>query len=246
MSRGSTRDEQAAPIAEADDAPGRFDPFLDEESLDTLTERIVRRIMRLACAVGTLGILSAMLGPASVNALALGVSIAVTIVILALTFLPLRVRFLSVAYPWTLSLLGIFLTYVMGPRPDALLLATGGLFIGSLVLKRAGLILLVLATTGTALASAFNACAPNFRRSKCSSCPATPQTRPCAGESNGVTTRSWQSHFHPLICARPSPDCSALDRLTPGPVEYRLARFRYGRWHRCHRFPLRRMQGAGG
>ncbi len=119
-----------------------LDRWFDWTSLDTLTESILRRIMRVACAVGTVGMAAAVLGPQPYNPTAMGIAVGATLVIFAMTFVPVKVRILSVVYPSALVVVGGVLSSITGPRADSLLLIAGGIFIGSFVLRTTGLVLL--------------------------------------------------------------------------------------------------------
>ncbi len=112
--------------------------------------------MRVACVVGSAGILTAVLSPKPFHPIGLALAVVVTVVIFSMTFLPVWVRWLSYSYPWALVLLGIALVYLMGPRQDAILLIAGGFFIGSLVVKLPGLIVLSVTTTVLMLATALS------------------------------------------------------------------------------------------
>lgn len=110
-------------------------------SLTELRERILRRIMRIACVLGTTGVLypitwavvpwhSVLFGALCLSALFL------------ITFLPLRIPTVSVLYPWIMTTSGVGLTLLHGPVSTAFIPLTGGLFIGSLVAsgRRLGLL----------------------------------------------------------------------------------------------------------
>lgn len=116
--------------------------WLDWTSLDTLTESILRRIMRVACVAGTIGMVMAVLSPKPFEPVALAIAAVATVAIFTLTFLPVRLRVLSVVYPWTLVLVGALLTRILGPRADPLLLVAGGIFIASFVLRTSAVVLL--------------------------------------------------------------------------------------------------------
>jgi len=151
-SEGPAVDPQAAgATAGTPFAAGRT--LTESPSLDELREAILRRIMRAACAVGAAGMLFASLfvRPFMVHAALVG-GVAIAIVYVS-TLLPPRLTALSLVYPWALTLTGAGLGFTMGPKPEPFLLVCGGLFIGSLVLERTKLGVLVvtmLATSATA------------------------------------------------------------------------------------------------
>lgn len=123
----------------------KSEPFLREppwSSLEELTEAILRRTMRVACALGVVGIAAGFLSPRPFDAPTMALAIVVTIAIFAITFLPVRVRVLSIAYPWALLVVGVTAGASIGPGPGPFLLLAGAVFIGSLVLRTAGLLLL--------------------------------------------------------------------------------------------------------
>ncbi len=135
----------------ADVRPGEHDAEVGPEavSVDALRESILRRIMRAACAVGLLGIASALLTAKPFNTAGLVLGSVATACVFGLTLVPFKTPILSRTYPWVLVLLGVALAYLMGLRADALLLVAGGLFIASLVLGTSAL--LALGATTVAL-----------------------------------------------------------------------------------------------
>ncbi len=157
MAEGQSKSTVQQPqTARSSAPPAAGQDKADWASLDRITEGILRRIMRVACVVGSLGIASAFVSPQPYNAAAMLVSVAATSVIFGVTFLPIRMRVLSVFYPWALVLVGGANIFLMGPRADAMLLLAGALFVGSLVLRALGITLLSLGTAGALVAAAYS------------------------------------------------------------------------------------------
>lgn len=114
---------------------------LDWSSLEGLTESVLRRIIRLACIVGSSGVVVALLSPQPANGLAVVFSALSIVAVFAATFLPIRLRALSIVYPSAMISTGVVLLAMLGPRIDAFLVLAGGMFIASLVLPTRGLVL---------------------------------------------------------------------------------------------------------
>lgn len=120
---------------------------LDWTSLDTLTESILRRIMRMACLVGCLGMLAAVFSPRPLHGGTFGLAVALTVAVFAATYLPMRVRLLSLLYPGALVLIGVAVAGFLGPRADGFILLAGGVFIGALVLRTPALLTMTAAAS---------------------------------------------------------------------------------------------------
>lgn len=114
---------------------------MDWSSLEGLTESVLRRIIRLACIVGSSGVVVALLSPQPANGLAVVFSALSIVAVFAATFLPIRLRALSIVYPSAMISIGVVLLAMLGPRIDAFLVLAGGMFIASLVLPTRGLVL---------------------------------------------------------------------------------------------------------
>ena len=132
----------------------------ESPSLGELREAILRRIMRAACAVGAVGMVLAIafVRPFIVNAALVG-GFAIAVVY-ASTLLPPRMTALSLVYPWALTLTGAGLAFTMGPKPEPFLLVCGGLFIGSLVLERTKLLVLMAGMVVTSSLSVYFSVVP--------------------------------------------------------------------------------------
>jgi signal transduction histidine kinase/CheY-like chemotaxis protein len=109
--------------------------------------------MRVACVVGAVAMLLAILfvRPFKVSAAIVGGS--ALAIVFASTLLPRKVPAISLVYPWVLTLTGAGLALTVGPKPEPFLFLCGGLFIGSLVLERAKLVVLVLTTLAATFAA---------------------------------------------------------------------------------------------
>lgn len=118
---------------------------LDWTSLEGLTESVLRRIIRVGCVVGSSGVVVTVLAPTPGDTSALLFSVAVIVTVFAATFLPMKLRALSLVYPGALVVTGVTLMALLGPRADAFLVLAGGLFVGSLVMSTGGLLLITLA-----------------------------------------------------------------------------------------------------
>jgi len=128
--------------------------------VDLLRETILRRIMRAACAVGIVSMVSAALLIRPFNWPAEAVGAIATLIVLAATFLPARLLILSAVYPWALVAVGLALVWLNGPTPAATLLVAGGLFIASLVLGGRQLVVLCTVTVSAGLAVALGSRTP--------------------------------------------------------------------------------------
>jgi signal transduction histidine kinase len=125
-------DRQEAP----EDAHKRA-PILEAlPSVEMLRERILRRIMRVACGFGVLGILAGLVAVRPLDVPALIVGVVANLGIFLLTLAPERRRVISWVYPWTLVVVGVSFAWVGGPDTDPFVVIAGGLFIASLVLTR--------------------------------------------------------------------------------------------------------------
>lgn len=126
------KSEDCDNLAAASDTPN---PAADAPvSLNVLRERILRKIIRVACAVGAVSlVLSALFAKPFYPAPAVAAGVA-TLLIFFVTLLPDRFRILSAVYPWLMMLIGAYFAFEMGPRTEVFVFFTGGLFIGSLVL----------------------------------------------------------------------------------------------------------------
>jgi signal transduction histidine kinase len=69
-------------------------------------------------------------------------SVTIIVTVFAATFLPMKVRALSMVYPGALVMTGVTLMALLGPRIDAFLVLAGGMFVGSLVMTTRGLLLI--------------------------------------------------------------------------------------------------------
>lgn len=117
---------------------------LDWTSLEGLTESVLRRIIRVGCLVGSSGVIVSLTAPAPGSTPATLFSIALIATVFAATFLPIKVRALSLVYPGALVLTGVTLIALLGPRIDGFLVLSGGMFVGSLVMTTRGLLLITL------------------------------------------------------------------------------------------------------
>src|SRR6478735_10095142 len=79
--------------------------------IDLLRESILRRIMRAACAVGTLAMVAAAVLIKPINWPAETVGAVATLIVFGATLLPTRLLILSAVYPWALVTVGLALTW---------------------------------------------------------------------------------------------------------------------------------------
>jgi signal transduction histidine kinase len=107
---------------------------LDLTSHERVFESILRRIIRIACLFGVVGITLSLTSESYYDPIAQGFSGVSTLIAFGATFLPIQARVLSLMFPTMLAATGIVLAVLLGPSVDAFLCLAGGLFVGALVL----------------------------------------------------------------------------------------------------------------
>jgi signal transduction histidine kinase len=127
----------------------------DLPSVEMLRERILRRIMRVACLAGVFGMLAGVAFVRPLDVPALAIAVVATAVIFGLTLLPEQRRLVSTVYPWALVTVGVAFAWVGSPRTNPFLMTAGGLFIASLMLSRQQLATLLVLLSASALGVVF-------------------------------------------------------------------------------------------
>jgi signal transduction histidine kinase/ActR/RegA family two-component response regulator len=117
--------------------------FPDKDSLTELRETILRRIMRAACLVGLVGMGCGALFVRPFNVPAASIATVALAVVYGSTLAPTRLAVLSTVYPWALVLTGAGIAWSLGPKTEPFILVSGGFFVGSLVLERRQLVVLI-------------------------------------------------------------------------------------------------------